>query len=78
MISNGSVFGLDSSDLEGVTDAMIEHALAHEIKNQSNLATEGYLLEGLNKRLDTHFHEMAHLKAYIKKEKRTDEKEQPQ
>jgi HEAT repeat protein len=57
---------LEDSSLPGIKDAMVDYALALEPRSMGALATEHYLLESLNKRLDTMFWDMADMKAYLK------------
>ena len=58
---------LKASDLEGVTEAMIDHALhLPKVESKSDLATRHYLRLTLNERLGTYFKEMKDLQAYLR------------
>jgi HEAT repeat protein len=57
---------LDDSNLPGIKEAMMDYALVIEPNSMGALATEGYLLESLNKRLGTSFWEMQDMREYIK------------
>lgn len=50
-----------------VTEAMIDHALVHKVTSMSDLATQHYLIDGLNKRLETDYTEMKDLQDYLRK-----------
>ena len=58
---------LEDSDLDGVTEAMMDHALARENRGTEDMfATEDYLRKALNKRLNKAFRTMKDLCAYIR------------
>jgi HEAT repeat protein len=65
---------LEDSSLPGIKEAMMDYALVLEPRSMGALATEHYLLEALNKRLDTMFWEMEDMKSYLKEFRKSKEK----
>jgi hypothetical protein len=61
--------------LEGVTEAMIDHALVLEWKSMGDIATDYYLRKALNRRLGTYFSNLADLKAFLIKVRKEKPKE---
>jgi HEAT repeat protein len=57
---------LADSKLEGITEAMMDHALIAEEKSQGDSATVGYLVEALNKRLAVHCRTIDDMRSHIK------------
>jgi hypothetical protein len=58
---------LQDSKFDGVTEALMDHALqAEKIKSKDDLATEDALLQALNQRLGTVFPDMKELRTHIR------------
>jgi HEAT repeat protein len=58
---------LADSKAQGITEAMMNHALQEDkIQNKSDLATEYALLDALNKRLGTFFADMQEMRGHIR------------
>jgi HEAT repeat protein len=67
-IKRACIWLLEDSKAPGVTAAMIDHALKHDVRSMGGMATQYYLIEALNKRLDMAFldNEMSELRDHLR------------
>ena len=62
---------LEDCNLDGVKEEMMDYALILEPRGMSGVATEGSLLESLNKRLGVSFWHLKDMREYIKELRRS-------
>jgi HEAT repeat protein len=66
-IKRACIWLLEQSKLQGVTEAMIDHALVFKVKSMNDVATQYSLLDALNHRLEVSLRSMEDMRAHIRK-----------
>jgi hypothetical protein len=64
-LKRACIWLLEKDASPATTKAMVDHAMSSEVKNKSDMATEHYLLEALNKRLSTKLKTMDEMREHI-------------